>query len=568
MGVPAQIIGLDPSSPFAETKLEGKNYRLSADLTGSIGEWDTATALTLSRNNLLNRIIGSQNADYMGAALNRASNPYSITGTNTATDIAGSYPDNRANLRSELGQLEFHATKSLMQLEGGDLGFSAGGSYLFTRIDSPPPSQQATASLPGYNPGQFVEGEQSDTALFAEVAAPLTKVFELDGHVRYDHFALSGNNNSFTPAAGFKWSPTQSFALRGTLATGFRAPNVAETGKSGLVFAGGNDTLLCPDSANPAPGTPVASCLSTPVFQSGYNVKPKLNPEKSVSATLGVILEPIKGWSSTVDLYDIKIKNQIYTPPPSVANVSVRSQTPISGLCYQATGTAPCVTPGGANGILLYELAPYENTNNTEVRGFELETHYKWKMGDAGSLIPSFDWSHTMSYILKVGGTNYQLAGTHGPELIGGDTANPKDRIQAKLTWDKGPWDVTVVENYISGYDNRDPSYVGSLANPLANTCTNNLNVYSGVQFLGYAGGVSSYPSSYCQTSSFTTTDLTIQYTFSKQLVVHLAANNLFNRQPPFDAATYGGSPYLYNPSLHFGGAVGRFVQAGVSYSF
>jgi iron complex outermembrane receptor protein len=176
------------------------------------------------------------------------------------------------------------------------------------------------------------------------------------------------------------------------------------------------------------------------------------------------------------------------------------------------------------------------------------------------------DWSHTLSYKLDVGGTSYQLAGTHGPELIGGDTANPKDRVQATVVWDKGPWDITAVENYISGYTNDDPSYVGSLGLP--NDCATNLQTYSGVQFSGYTGGMSSYPAAFCKTNSFFTTDLTVRYKYNKQLVMHFAVNNLFNRQPPYDAATYGGTPYQYNPSLHMGGAIGRFVQGGLTYSF
>ncbi len=386
----------------------------------------------------------------------------------------------------------------------------------------------------------------------------------MDAHARYDKFGLSGQNTAFTPSVGFKWTPSDVVALRGTLATGFRAPNVAETGHSGLTFAGGNDTQLCP--SGPANGVPVVSCLPTAIYETG--AQSNLSPEKSTSGTLGLILEPVKGWSSTFDLYDIKVKNQIYTPPPSVALTDVRSSVPVATTCYIDGGTssAPCTVPGGANGILLYEVDPYENTNSTEVRGWELETHYKWKLGEWGTLTTGLDWTHEMSYILDVGGTAYQLAGTHGPELIGGDTANPKDRIQVNMTYDKGPWDVTAVENYIGSYTNTDPSYVGGLG--LANTCANNLEAYSGFQFSGYAAGLSNYPASFCKTDSFYTTDVTVRYKYNKQLVVHFAVNNLFNRQPPFDAGTYGGSPYQYNPSMHMSGAIGRFIQGGLTYSF
>ncbi|HEX7645604.1 MAG TPA: TonB-dependent receptor [Burkholderiaceae bacterium] len=564
LGVPAQVIGYDPSSPYPQTDVNSKNYRLAFDLTGSIGDWDTSTSVNFTRNTLFENSIGGVQSETLALALNRASNPYNILGGNTPTDINAIYPANSVTMHSDLDTIEFHATRSLMQLAGGDLGFSAGASYTYMKIDSPPLPLNAAAALPSSSNMQFVEGSQSDTAVYAEIAAPVTKALELDAHARYDRFGLSGQNNSFTPSVGFKWTPTDVFAMRGTLATGFRAPNVAETGHSGLTFAGGNDTQLCPNG--PANGVPVPSCLPTAIYETG--AQSHLNPEKSTSATLGMILEPVKGWSTTFDMYDIKIKDQIYTPPPSVSLTDVRSQTPVSTTCYTNGGasSAPCTVPGGANGLLLYIVDPYENTNSTEVRGWELETHYKWKMGEWGTLFTGLDWTHEMSYILNVGGTAYQLAGTHGPELIGGDTANPKDRVQATITYDKGPWDITAVENYISSYTNTDPSYVGGLG--LANTCANNLSSYSGFQFSGYAAGMSSFPSSFCKTDAFYTTDVTVRYKYNKQLVMHFAVNNLFNRQPPFDAGTYGGSPYQYNPSMHMAGAIGRFIQGGLTYSF
>ena len=566
LGAPAQVEGFDSSGQVTSTLIESREYRLSVDLTGSIAGWDTASSITLSRTNTYDSQIGTQNSEALFGALNRPSNPYSITGNNSIADVGAIYLPNSTHEYSELSDVEVHATRSLLKLPGGDLGFSVGAEHLYTKVDAPAPDLYAAAAIPGNSFVQFVNGEQSDTAIFAEVVAPVFKGLELDAHARYDHIAVSGTNNSFTPSFGFKWTPLSQFALRGTVATGFRAPNVAETGKSGLVFAGPNDSLLCPSAAAPAPGTPVSACGASPVFQTGYNGTPQLQPEKSVSGTLGVIVEPVKGWSSTLDFYDIKITDQIYTPPPSAGLGEVRSQVPVSTICFEATGTAPCVIPGGPNGLLLYYTEGYKNTNSTEVRGLELETHYTWDLGEVGRLYTGLDWSHTLSYVLTAGGAAYELVGTHGPELIGGDTANPKDRVQATVTYAKGPFEFTAVENYISGYSNLDPSYVGELG--LANTCANNLSVYSGVQFSGYADGQSSFPSSFCKTASFKTTDLTLRYKVTQKFVFHLAVNNLLNAQPPFDANTYGGTPYQYNPSLHFSGAIGRFIQGGVTFSF
>ncbi|MET3106871.1 iron complex outermembrane receptor protein [Oxalobacteraceae bacterium GrIS 2.11] len=578
LGVPAIIYGFDGSSPPNEDKVNSKNYRLVADLTGSIGEWDTQTSLGFTENSIKDTTYGSLYAPALQDALNRATNPYSLTGPNSAADQALIYPNVSATDKSKLSFVEFHATRSLMTLAGGDLGFSTGASYIAREMNSPAPTLIANGTLPGNN--AYVSGKQTDAALFAEIAAPITKTFELDGAVRYDHFGQDGSNNSFTPKAGFKWTPSTTFALRGTFATGFRAPNPAEAGQAGQAYVGsGWDLVNCPGGPAavtitdpvtgkpkkvPAAGSYINACQVQPTVLNASNQGttpgiPALKPEKSKSATLGLILEPIKGWSSTFDLYAIKINDQIITPSNVDQANAVRNPNAVSGDCADgAGGTVPCTLTGGAKtGEILYIPNEYINANSTKTSGWELETHYKWKLGDYGTLLTSLDWSHTMSYILTTGGTEFQLAGTHGPSIIGGNTGNPKDRAQFTVTYDKGPWDVTATANWVSDYLVYDPSYQG------ATDCETSLQAVQGLPFFPNGDA----PKNYCKVGSFMTTDLTVRYKISKQLVVHFAANNLFNRKPPVDLSTYGGNT-PFNPSLHQSGAIGTFLQAGVTYNF
>ena len=563
-GQAAYVYGYDASGPQPVDKVTSKNYRLVADLTGTIGEWDTQTSLGITKNTVKQDIYGTLYAPALQTALNRTTNPYSLTGANSAADLAAIYPNVSSTDVSRLSFVELHASRSLMTLAGGDLGFSTGATYIYRDMESPAPALIANGTLPGGN--AYVSGKQTDASLYAEVAAPLTKTFELDGAARYDHFGDDGANNSFTPKMGFKWTPTNSFALRGTYATGFRAPNPAEAGKAGQSYVGsGWDLINCPggpgaitsgSNSYPAKGSFIASCSQPIVFNAS---NPNLKPEKSKSATLGVILEPVKGWSSTIDLYQIKISDQIITPGTVNQANAVRNPNAVSGQCADgAGGSYTCTLAGGANGAILYVPNEYVNANSTKVSGIELETHYKWKLGEYGSLLTSLDWSHTMSYILNTGTASYQLAGTHGPSIIGGNTGNPKDRIQGTLTWSKDALDVTTAMNWISSYSIVDPSYAGG------STCSTALSAVQGYPFFPNGNA----PSSYCTIGSFLTTDLTVRYKLNKNSSVHFAVNNLFNRQPPTDLSTYGGGALPYNPSLHASGAIGRFVQAGVTYSF
>ena len=92
----------------------------------------------------------------------------------------------------------------------------------------------------------YVVGSQAVYAVYAEFAAPIVKMLEIDGHVRYDHFNNSGGDA--TPSIGFKFKPIEEFALRGTWGRGFQAPNPAENGKAGQGYSAGTafDPPLCP----------------------------------------------------------------------------------------------------------------------------------------------------------------------------------------------------------------------------------------------------------------------------------------------------------------------------------
>jgi iron complex outermembrane receptor protein len=417
-------------------------------------------------------------------------------------------------------------------------------------MQSPAPNLVAQGIVGGNN--AYVSGSQTDTALYAELSAPVLKSLELDASVRYDHFDNAGN--ATTPKVGFKWTPMDQIAVRGTWGQGFRAPNAAENGQSGQGFLAPttNDPILCPGgipaNGHIAAGSVVAFCSFQPPFLNSSN--PGVSPEKSTSETFGLVLEPIKGWSSTVDLYQVQIRNQIVLGPASPTPVRA---PPISALCADGNGgTYTCTTPVGP---ILYYPDSYINSNSVKTNGLEIDTRYKWKLGEWGTFLTVLDWSHTFSYILTTGGVPYQLAGTHGPYVIGGDTANPKDRVQLSGTWDRGPAHVTLQFNWIGPYNLLDPSFGFT-------TC----------QISGAFGNgwfpTGNIPSNYCTVKSFLETDLSGSYIINKHWQLHAAVTNLFNTQPPVDFNTYGGAVVPYNPSMHQAGAVGRFVMIGGKYTF
>jgi len=550
LGTAAVVNGVITGAPTPHTDINSKASRLVADVSGTLGDWDIDTSLGYTKVATTQTVYGSVNYTALNAALNRSVNPFNIWGSNSASDLATIFPTTSAYDTSTLEFGEFHAARSLMQLPGGDLGFSAGVSFIHRDIESPAPLLISEGLVSGND--AYVSGAQNDAAAFMELVAPVLKTLELDGSVRFDHFNDAGN--ATTPKVGFKWTPSEAFAMRGTLGTGFRAPNAAESGNSGTAYLYNymNDPVLCPggvpSSGNIAKGSAVAYCNYQPNYFNTSNSN--LKPEKSLSQTLGVILEPIKGWSTTIDLYQVTIKDQIVEGTADY-NSPVRG-SPVQTLCADGNGgTYTCTTSVGP---VLYYATQYINANKTKTNGIELDSRYKFKLGDYGSLLANLSWSHMMSYILTEGGTSYQLAGTHGPIEIGGDTGNPKDKVQLTFTWDKGPWQVATTFNWISSFD---------LTDPTQGLTTCDLGALVGGEFP--SGGV---PQQFCRVGAFLDTDLSVRYQLGKKWTFHGSVTNVFNQAPPVDLDTYGGGQLPFNPSDHLIGAIGRSVNIGAIYNF
>ena len=528
--------------------------RLVADLNGTLGAWDVQASLGITeaatRLDLLNYV--SQSA--MNASLNSPGG-YVVGGPNSGSLLAQLAPMASSRSTSELDFASFKGSRDLYPLPGGSLAMSAGVDLLrrVTNEHFPTSFQTGDQISAIYS---FVLGQQDIVAGYAEFVAPLAKNFEFDLAGRLDHY--DNYQNAFTPKAGFKYTPLQSFTVRGTLARGFRAPNPAESGNGGSTSGVLNaiyDPALCAGQA--VSGAPNCNLTPPGLQLSSHN----LNPERSRSFTLGLIFEPAASFNGSLDFYDIKISDQIisvgqlqqlyYNDPASVGAVLCRQGNSFSVLCSSS--------PGNANsGTLLYSYYGWLNANTTETSGLDVDLRYRLDLQEAGKLTFQLQDTHMIKYALTARGVTYQLAGTHGPSFISGDTGAPKERTQLSATWTKGGFEGTATINRISAISVIDPS-AGF------NTCADAI----GGQFSGPP------PGQFCTIGVFTELNVQGAYEFNKHWAVHGSITNLLNKQAPYDLQTFGsagngaasgGAPY--NPALHQDGAIGRFFTVGAAYRF
>lgn len=556
LGQPSSLYGFIPDlDPALTTNNKTTATRYSVDLTGSAYGWDVSAAAGASRVKIDANYSGYVNRNALYNAINNGT--WNVLGNNDPALVAQVSPRFSNKLTSTLNYVDLVGSRELMQLGAGPLAVAAGIHWHEREQNAPPSSLTANGLVA--NTSAFTIGDETNKAAFAELrATPITNV-EVGVSGRYDHYDTYGK--SFTPSANFKWTPIQQVGVRGTFARGFRAPNPAEVGNAGSFFTFNaiRDPILCSNGNRSTAGNVPSACSFAPPYVQTTN--PNLEPEKSKSYTLGLIVEPMRGLNMTLDYYNIEIKNLVVTQAgndPSFAPVWVRGPiAPIAIATGVGTGTA-IGTP--AAGPILYAESPYINAGSTKTHGIEADVRYRWRLAnDMGAVSANLSAAHTFGYENELGGTTIQLAGTQGPSSVGGATGNPKNRAQFTLGYVRGPLDVTATVNYTSGFSTFDPA-LGE-----TDCATTGEHVGGRAYFTGRI-----QPNEYCNVQSFTTTNLNIQYKLSENLTLRAAVLNLFDRQPPYDVATYGnaGVQTSYNASLHQAGAIGRFYSMGLAYQF
>jgi iron complex outermembrane receptor protein len=226
------------------TDTDAKTTRLVADVTGSYFGWDLqgAGGYTQVQLQVLGR--GYVNPYNLQSALDSTTDPFLVGQKNSSSMDSFIAPTLVANDTSKLEFIHLGGSHDLMPLKGGELSVAVGYDFVHRVQNALAPSGVADGTTPNFS-NNFTVGYQTVNSAFAEVDAPVLKSLDIDGAVRYDHYNLSGGKAS--PKVGFKWTPVEQFALRGTVAKGFRAPGPAENGTAGQTFFTGNspDPDLC-----------------------------------------------------------------------------------------------------------------------------------------------------------------------------------------------------------------------------------------------------------------------------------------------------------------------------------
>ncbi|WP_421826810.1 TonB-dependent receptor [Larkinella sp.] len=149
----------------------------------------------------------------------------------------------------------------------------------------------------GFRPANEVNVDRAIVAGYLDLEANITRKWLLSGALRVENFSDFGNVTTYKVAT--RYSFTNWLGIRGSLNTGFRAPDLAQFyyTETSTTFQQGRAIDLV-----------TASNKSAATRSLGF---PSLTPEKSKGYTVGFTAQPIRNLEFTADAYLVEVDNRV-----------------------------------------------------------------------------------------------------------------------------------------------------------------------------------------------------------------------------------------------------------------
>ena len=227
---------------------------------------------------------------------------------------ASNFHGDAYTISSSLSSVNGRATHELLALPGGPLALAFGVEVRQEHFRFNPSKEISEGDIAGYGGSLAYTNRSRDVdAVFAELNLPITKTLEANAAVRHDRY--QGVGRSTTPKLSLRWQPVPALLLRGAVGKGFRAPSLADLfthTTTGVSLQGLTDPIRCPTTEDP-----IRDCQTQFATTNGGNVA--LKPETAQNTTFGLVFEPVKGASVSLDFFAINLKNAISNGVPATS---------------------------------------------------------------------------------------------------------------------------------------------------------------------------------------------------------------------------------------------------------
>jgi len=523
------LVLLFRSVPTGTRKTENvvDNTRLVTGVRGTLANWDFDVGGVYSKNKVTTNLTqGWTLTDkYLNLVNTGVINPFGDTTDPAARQAAmNSNYNGLFNVTTNTVKgIDAKASRELFNLSAGAVSLAVGAEYRQESLDVAPSDANKQFLVSGFGAaGVPLAASRSVTSGYAEVNVPVLKTLEANVAVRYDNYQNVGSTTN--PKASVKWRPTEQVLLRASAGTGFRAPLLSDLYSPearGITSNGSRDLLRCPPGASG-----IIDCSTQFVTIGGGN--PALQPEKSASYTLGLVVEPVKNVSLGFDMYRVEISDVIRS--------SLSTATILSDPARYASYIQRGAPDGNASGVgpITGIAQGLVNLGKVNVEGIDIDVSGRVALTPADRLTLRLNGNYVSKYDVQNTDGSY-TSSINNPAAVGiGVVLRWRHVLSA--TWDNGPWAATFSENYQVGY--RD---LRTSLQTVANTPTPR------------------------QVGSYETYDAQVSYSGIKALKLTLGVKNLFDKDPPY---TNYGAGFVGSYDLSYTDVRGRFVYLTANYKF
>lgn len=529
---------------FQVVKVDNYQARLLGGLRGEWRGFDWETALVYSEaeaEDVSPNINMTALQKQLALSTPDAYNPFS-GGCVATTSYGDCSPSSQAAIdaivfdmrrlsRTTLTMADFKLSRGdLFQLPGGPAGMAFGvearretqkddrdanvdGTFTFTDMVT---GETNLSNVSAVSPNPDTKGSREVFSTYIEFALPLVSpemniplIYQMDMQVagRYEHYSDFGSVAK--PKVAVAWDVVPGVRLRGSYSEGFRAPNLEQTNATQYSrLASGVDYVRCEADLRAGRIANFAACAQN---TSGASLlvagNPDLEPEESTNSSYGLVLQPsfipdrFGAFTFTIDRWRIEQEKIVGLLGAQTALaldylnrvegganplVNRRAATPEDILLFEGTGLTPVGEVVSINDRFI-------NLQPQTVSGLDLGMNWSLRRTRFGTFTVNVNASKldefsrdpgdivNALYAARAAGTIN--AGTTLPETaqLVGQNGRPEWRVNASLTWRKGPIRAGLSSQYISDFD--QPGLLGASNEAWVVDSRQTINAYVDYEF-------------------------------------------------------------------------------------
>ncbi|KCZ57182.1 hypothetical protein HY29_00205 [Hyphomonas beringensis] len=468
------------------------DYSLGGGFRGTASGWDYDVSA----------VYGSNELDYsVNNSLNVSLGPDSQTSFD-----AGSLAFDQLTINADVVKTFYNMlpgeTSLAFGVEYRDETFEITAGEPASYIQGPFPGAAGSQVFPGFTPESEVDEGRDAAGIYGEIEWVPNEKTLLSAAVRYEDYSDFGD--AVTGKVAGRYEFTDQIAVRGAIATGFRAPSLQQQ-----YFTAISTNFI--DGVPFEVGTFPATSPAALALGGG-----QLDAEESTSYSLGTVITPTNDWFVTIDAYQINIDDQIFL----TENLG-------------GDDVDDVLADAGVTGVQRVRF--FQNGIETETKGVDIVTKYGFDFDAMGTLDVSAAFNYSKTEV------TYVPENTVIPSL----TLFGRDRT---LTLEESAPETKLILNADYSYQQADFNVRATRYGDVLVPSTNPDNDFT--------------------LESDWILDASVDFHVSEKFSVGIGADNILDEYPTMtpDGLSFNGIfPYSSRSPYGFSG---RFVYARASYNW